>query len=157
MHTAYIGLGSNLNQPVVQLNQALEALANLPNTILLASSSFYTSPPLDGSDQPDYVNAVAKIKTALEALELLAALLKTEEKQGRVRDGKRWQARTLDLDLLLFDQLVINTASLILPHPGILFRAFVIYPLLELDENLRLPGGTPLKIQISHLKSPNLQ
>lgn len=144
MTIAYIALGSNLNAPLLQLEQALMSIAQIPQTALIAASSFYANPPLDDLTQPDYINAVAKIKTQQAPHDLLNYLLDIETRQGRVRNGVRWQARSLDLDLLLFDQEIICTESLIVPHPGITMRAFVIYPLLEIDEGLVLPDGTAL-------------
>jgi 2-amino-4-hydroxy-6-hydroxymethyldihydropteridine diphosphokinase len=144
MSIAFIGLGSNLSQPVRQIKTALRALAQLPDGQLLTFSSLYRSTPLNCMAQPDYINAVAKISTALSPQALLQALQQIECSQGRVR-GEHWAARTLDLDLLLFDELQQHDAVLTLPHPGLTQREFVVFPLLELVPDLVLPDGTTLQ------------
>jgi len=138
---AYVGLGSNLDDPVAQVRRALAALVGLPQTRLVAHSSLYRSPPMGPLDQPDYVNAVAALLTALPAAELLAALQGIEEEQGRRRDGLRWGPRTLDLDLLLYGELAVHSDTLTLPHPGLAERPFVLVPLLEVAPGLRVAGG----------------
>lgn len=143
MITAYIALGSNLNTPIEQLNSALNAIENLPQTKLLAVSSFYQSKPLGPQDQPDYVNAVAKIETALSALDLLDALQRIENEQGRVR-LRRWGERTLDLDILLYGNEMIQHERLTVPHYDMHNREFVIVPLAEISPDLVLPNGTKL-------------
>ncbi|MCC5794458.1 MAG: 2-amino-4-hydroxy-6-hydroxymethyldihydropteridine diphosphokinase [Chromatiales bacterium] len=137
---AWIGLGSNLDDPPRQLRQALAALAELPDSRLLLQSGFYRSPPMDGTDQPDYVNAVAGLLTRMSADNLLAALLETEVRQGRVRGSRRWIARTLDLDLLTYGGAVIEAPALKVPHPGIASRNFVLLPLLATAPDLSIPG-----------------
>nr|WP_240900845.1 2-amino-4-hydroxy-6-hydroxymethyldihydropteridine diphosphokinase [Thioalkalivibrio sp. XN8] len=138
---AYVGLGSNLDDPAGQLRRALASLAGLPATRLLCASSFYRSPPLGPASQPDYLNAVAGLLTTLPPLELLAALQAIETAQGRRRDGERWGPRTLDLDLLLHGGARLASAALTLPHPGLRERAFVLVPLAEIAPGLRLPDG----------------
>ena len=138
---AYIGLGSNLGDPVAQLRRALAALERLPGTRLVAVSSFYGNPPMGPQDQPDFVNAVAGLLTTLPAEELLAALQAVEDAQGRRRDGPRWGPRTLDLDLLAYGDLRLDSEALTLPHPGLATRPFVLVPLQEIAPGLRLPGG----------------
>ena len=140
----YIGLGSNLAEPLVQLRDALQALAQLPQCKLLAASSFYLSDPLGPSEQPRYVNAVAQLECALEPLLLLDALQHIEQQQGRVRKAERWGPRTLDLDILLFGQRLIDLPRLQVPHYHLHARAFVLYPLHELSGSLRLPDGRQL-------------
>lgn len=137
--TAYIGLGSNLAEPLAQLKNARLAISCLTAIEELAFSSFYHSPPMGPQDQPDYVNAVMAIATDLAALELLRCLQKIESEHGRVRTGTRWGARTLDLDLLLYGDQQINHPDLIVPHIGIRERAFVMYPLQEIAPDLTLP------------------
>jgi 2-amino-4-hydroxy-6-hydroxymethyldihydropteridine diphosphokinase len=139
---AYVGLGSNLDEPVAQVRRALAALDGLPQTRLVARSSLYRSPPLGPPDQPDYVNAVAGLLTGLPAAELLAALQGIEDAQGRRRDGPRWGPRTLDLDLLLYGELAMHSDTLVLPHPGLAERTFVLVPLLEVAPGLRVAGGS---------------
>lgn len=141
---AYIGLGSNLDDPAAQVRRALAALAAMSDTRLIASSAFYRSPPMGPQDQPDFVNAVAGLLTRLPARELLGALQAIEDAQGRRRDGTRWGPRTLDLDLLLYGGLCLEEEGLVLPHPGLAERAFVLVPLLELAPGLRVPGGASI-------------
>ncbi|MDQ7049618.1 MAG: 2-amino-4-hydroxy-6-hydroxymethyldihydropteridine diphosphokinase [Enterobacterales bacterium] len=143
-NTVYIGLGSNLNQPQAQLNQAIEALKNLTQSHLIKHSSFYLSPPMGPTDQNDYINAVVELKTYLQPLALLDQLQAIEKAQGRVRNKQRWGARTLDLDLLLYGQQVIQQARLEVPHYGIKQRAFVVLPLLEIAPSIELPNFGPL-------------
>ncbi len=140
MSRAYIGLGSNLQDPLAQLRRATSALADLPGTRLTATSSVYRSRAVGPGGQPDYLNAAAALDTQLEPLALLHALQVIENAQGRKRE-ERWGARTLDLDLLVYDDLVLDTPELTLPHPRIAERDFVLYPLAEIsDTRSLLPG-----------------
>jgi 2-amino-4-hydroxy-6-hydroxymethyldihydropteridine diphosphokinase len=136
---AWIGLGSNLDDPVTQLGTALTELDAIDGCRLQASSSLYASPPMGPADQPDYVNAVVRLKTTLPPLELLDALQAIEQRHERRRE-RHWGPRTLDLDLLLYAQAVIDNTRLTVPHPGIGERNFVLYPLAELDRTLVIPG-----------------
>lgn len=138
---AYIGLGSNLANPLQQLQQALEALRRLPDSRLTCVSPFYRSRPMGPAGQPDYLNAVAMLDTVLGPLALLDALQAIELQQGRVRSGERWGPRTLDLDLLLYGAEVIDEARLQVPHPGLAERNFVLYPLADIAPDLVLPDG----------------
>ena len=140
MTLAYIGLGSNLDDPPQQLSRAVSALRQLPQTRLLGQSSFYQSKPLGDVRQPDYVNAAVVLETGLAAAELLEYLLAIEKSQGRIRGAVRWQARTLDLDLLLYGEQQIRTENLVIPHPEIANRNFVLLPLAELTPDLVVPG-----------------
>lgn len=144
MERAYIALGSNLGTPVEQLRAALRAMAELPDSKLVAVSSFYASDPLGPDDQPRFVNAVAALDTALAPLQLLDALQTIEQEQGRVRKAERWGPRTLDLDILLFGDLTLTSERLTLPHYHMHARAFVLYPLAEIAPRLRLPDGRAL-------------
>ncbi|TWI50874.1 2-amino-4-hydroxy-6-hydroxymethyldihydropteridine diphosphokinase [Pseudomonas duriflava] len=144
MERVYIGLGSNLAQPRDQLTSALEALALLPASRLVARSSFYGSDPLGPADQPRYVNAVAALETELAPLDLLDALQAIEQQQGRERKGERWGPRTLDLDILVFGPQRIDGPRLTVPHYHMHARAFVLYPLAEIAPDLILPDGQPL-------------
>lgn len=138
---AYVGLGSNLDDPVAQLRRAFAELAELPSSRLVARSRLYRSPPLGGLSQPDYLNAVAAILTRLEPQALLDALHAIERAHGRDRTGsQRWAARTLDLDLLVYGELTLKSERLEIPHPGIAARNFVLLPLLEVAPGLRIPG-----------------
>ena len=141
---AYIGLGSNLDDPVGQLLRAIDALRALPESRLTAVSPLYQSRPMGPADQPDYVNAVVMLDTRLEPLELLDALQAIEQQQGRVRTGERWGPRTLDLDLLLYGAEVIDHSRLVVPHPGMKARLFVLQPLADLSPELILPDGSPV-------------
>lgn len=138
--TAYIGLGSNLGDPQQQINRALTELDTLEGCSLCRASSLYASPPMGPADQPDYVNAVAEIHTVLEAGLLLDQLQEIEAHHRR-EPTHRWGPRTLDLDLLLYGDNVIETSRLSVPHPGIAKRHFVLYPLAELNSSLVIPGA----------------
>ncbi|HIE01500.1 MAG: 2-amino-4-hydroxy-6-hydroxymethyldihydropteridine diphosphokinase [Candidatus Parabeggiatoa sp.] len=139
--TVYVGLGSNLDNPIHQLKQALLALNTIPTTVLLKHSALYRSKPLGPQNQPDYINAVAVLTTELAPLMLLNELQAIENKQGRVRTAQRWGPRTLDLDMLLYGNKQLETPQLTLPHPGLYDRAFVLYPLYECAPDLVLPNG----------------
>lgn len=143
MNDAYIGLGSNLNNPRQQITAALRELTSLPETLMTGHSALYLSKPVDLSDQPDYVNAVAALQTGLAARELLDRLLEIEGWHGRIRDGDcggRWGPRTLDLDLLLYDDVQSQDEDLVLPHPRLHERSFVLVPLYEIAPQLVVPG-----------------
>jgi 2-amino-4-hydroxy-6-hydroxymethyldihydropteridine diphosphokinase len=126
------------------------AINALDNVKELAFSSLYSSAPMGPQDQPDYVNAVMAVETCLPPLDLLHALQEIELEQGRVRGVLRWGARTLDLDLLLYGELIIDTAELIVPHIGITERAFVLYPLAECSMELKIPGKGRLSDLLAH-------
>lgn len=142
-HRAWIGLGSNLDDPQRHVEQALEELDRLPLTRRLGASRCYASRPLGPQDQPDFINAVALIETRLSPLALLDQLQALEQRHRRVR-ARHWGPRTLDLDLLLFDDSVLALPRLNVPHPELTRRAFVVVPLLELEPSLMLPDGRPL-------------
>lgn len=137
---AWVGLGGNLGDPARQVGAALDALAALPKTRLEARSRLYGSRPMGPPDQPDYVNAVARLRTALAPHALLDALQAIEQRAGRQRGATRWGPRTLDLDLLLYGDACRADERLTLPHPGIAERPFVLVPLAELDPGLSIPG-----------------
>jgi 2-amino-4-hydroxy-6-hydroxymethyldihydropteridine diphosphokinase len=137
--TAHVGLGSNLDDPVRQVRRALEELARLPRTQLLACSSLYRTAPIGRLDQPDFVNAVAVLDTALSPRELLQELLAVEARHGRVR-GDLNGPRTLDLDLLLLGDRVIREPGLEVPHARMHQRAFVLLPLAEVSPHAVIPG-----------------
>ena len=136
---AYVALGSNLGDPAAQIHLAFDELGRLPETRLLARSSLYLSKPMGYLDQPDYVNAVACLHTHLTPRSLLARLLEIETRHGRTRQFKN-APRTLDLDLLLYDGLVMHEPGLTLPHPRMEERAFVLVPLLEIAPDCAIPG-----------------
>jgi len=139
MHFAHVALGANLEDPAAQIRSALAALTRLPESRLLRGSSLYRSAPVGIHGQPDFINAVAAIETTLSAHALLAALFAVEAEFGRRRDY-RHAPRTLDLDLLLYDAQVIDSADLQIPHPRMHLRAFVLAPLLEITPDCRIPG-----------------
>ncbi|MDH3692073.1 MAG: 2-amino-4-hydroxy-6-hydroxymethyldihydropteridine diphosphokinase, partial [Gammaproteobacteria bacterium] len=138
--TAYVGLGSNQNNPVNMLITAINDLDRLERTRVISRSSFYRTAPLEYLDQPDFVNAVCGLTTALSAAELLRGLLKLEASQGRVRGSISKGPRTLDLDLLLFGEEIISEQGLMVPHPKMAERRFVLEPLVEIEPGLYLPG-----------------
>ena len=139
-HICFIGLGSNLGESCDQLRLALADLDRLPGTRLLAQSSLYRSAPVGYLDQPDFVNAVAKISTTLTPQALLSALLHIEQHYGRERAFTN-APRTLDLDVLLYDDLQIHEPGLTVPHPQMHSRAFVLQPLLEIAPDCTIPGA----------------
>ena len=139
LFTAFVGLGSNLGDPPAQIRCALLTLAALPETRLVRQSSLYGNPPVGHLDQPDFVNAVAQIETRLAPRELLAQLLDLERAHGRVRDYPN-APRTLDLDVLLYGELALHEPGLIIPHPRMLERAFVLVPLAEIAPGAIVPG-----------------
>lgn len=141
--TVYIGLGSNQSDPLLQLQDALQALAQLPHSELLGASPVYRSRPQGPQDQPDFFNMAAALATELPPLTLLDYLQHIEQTQGRQR-LRHWGPRTLDLDLLLFGQQCIDHPRLQVPHPQLAQRDFVLQPLLDLDPQLSLPDATPL-------------
>lgn len=153
--TAYLGLGANLGDPAATLAAARDALARLPQSRLLACSALYRTAPVGGPPgQPDYLNAAVALATSLPPTALLAHCLALEERFGRLR-CEPWGPRTLDIDLLLYDDLVLDSPDLVLPHPRLHLRHFVLEPLCDLAPLLILPGtGTPLSRWLRELKDP---
>jgi 2-amino-4-hydroxy-6-hydroxymethyldihydropteridine diphosphokinase len=139
--SAYVGVGSNLDEPERQVRAALAALATLEATVLVAASSLYGSRPWGVSEQPDFVNAVAGLLTQLPVDEFFRALRALERQLGRAPPTVRWGPRRIDLDLLLFDALQLPGPALRLPHPGVVQRNFVLYPLCEVAPDLVVPGS----------------
>ena len=139
MPLAFIALGANLADPAHQIRAALESLSRLPDSRLLRASSLYRTAPVGVAGQPDFINAVALVETTLAPRDLLAALFAIEAEFGRRRDYRN-APRTLDLDLLLYDDLVLDGAELQLPHPRMHLRAFVMAPLAEIAPDCRIPG-----------------
>ena len=152
MSIVYIALGSNLNMPIQQLNLAIQAMADLPDTEIKKVSSLYQSQPLGPQDQPDYVNAVACLETELSPLALLDALQNIENGQGRIR-LRHWGERTLDLDILLYDNQIIHNERLTVPHYDMQNREFVIVPLYEVSPELILPDGVSLQQLVKRVSS----
>ncbi len=147
MHRCFIALGSNLDQPAQQLQQALAALAALPASTLRGCSPFYRSRAVGPGDQPDYLNAACELTTTLEPLALLDALQAIEQAQGRKRE-QHWGPRTLDLDLLLYGDATLDLPRLQVPHPRMFERDWVLRPLADLDPTLRFPDGTTLRSRL---------
>ncbi len=145
MSVAYIGIGSNLADPLLQVSQAIQALSELRETRLVRLSSLYKSAPMGPQDQPDYINAVVKLETKLSPLELLDSTQNIEQQHGRVRKAERWGPRTLDLDILLFDNITIQSERLTVPHYGMKVREFVLYPLAEIEPDFIFPDGDRLQ------------
>lgn len=142
MTLVYIALGSNQADPLEQVNSALAALAAIPESRVLAVSSFYRTPPLGPADQPDYLNAAVALETTLEAEVLLRHTQDIELRHGRVRKAERWGPRTLDLDIMLFGDQTIHSERLTVPHYDIRNRAFMLIPLLDIAPLCRFPDGT---------------
>ena len=138
-HVAFVGLGSNLADPVFQVSRALEALDKLPQTRVLRRSSLYRSAPVGYLEQPDFINAVAQLETELAPRALLDALLALEQESGRTREFCN-APRTLDLDVLLYDDLQHHEHGLTIPHSQMHLRAFVLQPLLEIAPDCVIPG-----------------
>ncbi len=138
-HIAFLGLGSNLTNPAQHVLDAFEQIAALPGVTLLRRSSLYRTAPVGYADQPDFINAVAKVATSLEPEALLSALLSLEQNHGRVREFAN-APRTLDLDVLLYSDVSMHSPVLTLPHPRAHERAFVLYPLLEIAPHCQIPG-----------------
>ncbi|NNL56045.1 MAG: 2-amino-4-hydroxy-6-hydroxymethyldihydropteridine diphosphokinase [Woeseia sp.] len=155
---AYIGLGSNLADPVAQIDSAFIAIGNLPDTQLVLRSPLYKSSPIGPQDQPDYINAAATVLTQLSPIKLLGKLQAIEKSQGRTRGADRWGARTLDLDLLVFGAQVIESSELTVPHPRIGERNFVLLPLNDIAPDLQIPGGLSVARMAAEasLNEPNI-
>jgi 2-amino-4-hydroxy-6-hydroxymethyldihydropteridine diphosphokinase len=154
--TAHIGIGSNQDDPVRQVRDAFDELAALPSTRLAARSSLYRTAPVGGPDQPDFVNAVARVETALAPAALLQWLLAIEQRHGRVR-GERNGPRALDLDLLLYADEVLDTPGLQVPHPRMHQRAFVLLPLEEVTPGLGIPGRGPVAVLLREVAGQRVQ
>ncbi|MGB0895511.1 MAG: 2-amino-4-hydroxy-6-hydroxymethyldihydropteridine diphosphokinase [Parashewanella sp.] len=143
MAKAFIALGANLNNPQQQLDSAVRAMKSLASISHVTVSPYYASTPMGEIKQPDYVNAVASIETELSPIELLDTLQSIELMHGRERT-ERWGPRTLDLDILLYDNLQLTSPRLTIPHYGMKHRGFVLFPLSDIASDLVLPCGTLL-------------
>ncbi|MCW4153597.1 2-amino-4-hydroxy-6-hydroxymethyldihydropteridine diphosphokinase [Halomonas sp. 18H] len=150
MSFAWIGLGSNLDDPAEHVTRALTELDGLPLTQRVLASSLYATRPVGPADQPDFINAVARLETRLSPLALLDQLQALEQRHGRVRE-RRWGPRTLDLDLLLFNNRQLSWPRLTLPHAQMTRRAFVLVPLVEVAPKLSLPDGQALSESLAKL------
>lgn len=157
MTIAFVGIGGNLDDPVAHVSQAIRELSQLEESELVCASKLYGSKPVGVIDQPDFINAVAKLDTKLSALALLSQLQTIENAHGRVRDGLRFGPRTLDLDLLLFGHEIINNSRLIVPHPRMFERAFVLAPLTEIEPELHFPNGASVQQCLQNIEEPQCQ
>ncbi|MBT4838516.1 MAG: 2-amino-4-hydroxy-6-hydroxymethyldihydropteridine diphosphokinase [Methylococcales bacterium] len=153
----FIGIGSNLNQPLQQIKTAIETLQKYTFIDVVKVSCLYYSKPLDNKAQPDYINGVILLKTNLSALDLLDVLQQIENQHGRDRSAERWSSRPLDLDILLYGSQQINNERLQIPHPGVGVRAFVLLPLAELAPDLTIPGLGKLKLLVKTCPTEGLQ
>lgn len=154
--SAYIGLGSNLSDPLKQLKEAIGALKRLPQSHFKALSRIYQSAPVGPDGQPDYLNAVVLIETALLPEQLLDQLQHIENRQNRVREV-RWGPRTLDLDILLFGDQQIETTRLTIPHPEMNNRNFVLIPMTDISPDLVLPDGSKLRTRAKDIGHQGLK
>jgi 2-amino-4-hydroxy-6-hydroxymethyldihydropteridine diphosphokinase len=157
MNTVYLGLGSNLSDPLQQIQQAISVISTHDEINTLACSSLYISQPMGPQDQPDYFNAVLKINTLLKPLALLDKLQAIENIAGRVRKDQRWGARVLDIDILLYNNEVIKNDRLTIPHYGLQEREFVVIPLAEIDNQLQLPDGQSIAALANNIVTNGLK
>lgn len=153
MTLAYIAIGSNLASPLEQVNAAVQALGEIPQSRIVALSSFYRTPPLGPQDQPDYLNAAVVLETTLDTETLLDNTQRIELQQGRVRKAERWGPRTLDLDIMLFGDEVINTERLTVPHYDMKNRGFMLWPLFEVAPDLTFPDGSSLQAVLQNINA----
>ncbi|WP_034949660.1 2-amino-4-hydroxy-6-hydroxymethyldihydropteridine diphosphokinase [Erwinia oleae] len=157
MTRVYLALGSNLADPLHQVQAALEALDALPDSLRVATSSLYRTPPYGPPDQPDYLNAAVALDTGLAPEALLDLTQRIEREQGRVRKDERWGPRTLDLDIMLFGDLQLNTPRLTVPHYDMRNRAFMLLPLLEIAPDAQLPDGVRIADLLASLDTTQIQ
>ncbi|AKC31910.1 2-amino-4-hydroxy-6-hydroxymethyldihydropteridine diphosphokinase [Candidatus Pantoea carbekii] len=157
MTIVYLALGSNLTNPFNQIKSAFAELDALPCSSCITTSSLYRTPPYGLLDQPDYLNAVISLESTLLPEVLLDHIQHIEKQHGRVRTEKHWEARTLDIDILLFGDAVINTPSLTIPHYDMCRRAFMLVPLLEIAPRLLLPNGYALVDLVAQLKHSEIR
>lgn len=161
LHTVYIGLGSNLDNPLFQVKSAISELNALPNIIVDAVSGIYKSKPLEirsvdvDPEQADYINAVVRVKTSDLPEILLDTLQALELKHNRVKEY-RWGPRSLDLDILLYDDLLIDIERLTIPHVELVNRNFVLYPLNDINPGLEIPKHGRLEVLLENITKDNL-
>ena len=154
---AYSGLGSNLEDPSAQIRRATWHLERLPDSDVQELSSLYRSAPFGPVAQPDFVNAVAIMETSADGPSLLRALQGIEDAMGRVRGSERWGPRVIDLDLLVLGDVQIESEDLVIPHPGIAERNFVLLPLREIAPDLIIPGLGPVKDIAVDERTPRIE
>jgi 2-amino-4-hydroxy-6-hydroxymethyldihydropteridine diphosphokinase len=153
---AFIALGSNLDDPASRIRRAFEELAELPASRVLRRSSLYRSAPVGWLDQPDFINAVVELETALSPRDLLTALLEIERNHGRLREYPN-SPRTLDLDVLMYDDVKCDEPDLVLPHPRMHQRAFVLQPLLEIAPDSQIDGHGPVARLLALCKEQQIE
>ncbi|WP_369310245.1 2-amino-4-hydroxy-6-hydroxymethyldihydropteridine diphosphokinase [Providencia rettgeri] len=151
MEQVYIAVGSNLGEPLKQAQQAIAALDAIPSSRVTATSPIYRTKPLGPQDQPDFLNLAVLLETTLEPEALLNYTQQIELDLGRVRKDERWGPRTLDLDIMLFGDRVINTPRLTVPHYGLKEREFMLYPLSDIAPTLVFPDGETLSERLTHV------
>ena len=151
MTLVYIAIGSNLASPLEQVNAAIRALADIPDSRVVSVSSLYRTPPLGPLDQPVYLNAAVALETSLAPEALLDHTQRIELQQGRVRKAERWGPRTLDLDIMLFGDAIINSERLTVPHYDMKTRGFMLWPLFEIAPQLHFPDGLALRAALENL------
>ena len=151
MTLVYIAIGSNLASPLEQVNAAIRALADIPDSRVVSVSSLYRTPPLGPQDQPDYLNAAVALETSLAPEALLDHTQRIELQQGRVRKAERSGPRTLDLDIMLFGDAIINSERLTVPHYDMKNRGFMLWPLFEIAPQLHFPDGLALRVALENL------
>jgi len=154
---AYIGLGSNMTDPIAQVHSGFSALKQLADTRVEACSSLYRTAPIGLQDQPDFINAVCRVTTRVAPAVLMQCLLDIEQAHGRVREGDKGGPRSLDLDLLIYGDELIQSAQLTVPHPRLHERAFVLYPLFELDPEMLIPGRGSLRELMRQCSAQRIQ
>lgn len=154
---AYIGLGSNIDEPQAQIRAALGHIQAHEQISIQQCSHLYASAPMGPKNQPDYINAVIKITTSLTPIELLDVLQKIEKDHGRNRSGERWGPRTLDLDILLFNNLSMDNDRLTLPHYGMADREFVMVPLFEIEPDMVMQDGKTIAFWVAQCSFENLK
>lgn len=157
MPKAYIGLGSNLDDPAQQIASAMNAITALSGVRVQQLSSLYRTPPMGPADQPDYCNAVCVADITIEPNDLMRSLLAIEREAGRVRGVLHWGPRRIDLDLLHVDGVELDTPGLKLPHPGIGKRNFVVVPLAEIAPQLVIPGLGSIALAARNIDKTDLQ
>lgn len=157
MSNVYIALGSNLNNPLKNIRIAIDKISLIPKSKLIKISSFYETDPYGIKNQPNYINAVILIKTFLLPEILLKYMQKIERKYNRKKKIRKWGPRILDIDMLLFDNLIINNNRLIVPHYDIENRSFFIIPLIEISPKICLPNGIPVIKKLKNLNNINLR
>ena len=151
MEQVYIAIGSNLGEPLKQAQQAITALNAIPNSRVVSTSSIYRTKPLGPQNQPDFLNLAVLLATELEPEELLNYTQKIELDLGRVHKDERWGPRTLDLDIMLFGNRIMNTERLTIPHYGLKEREFMLYPLSDITPSLIFPDGELLSERLIHV------